>query len=918
MKIFRELFASLYIAIPLMAIYAILIAVATFIENDYGSNVARALIYNTWFFDVLHIWILLCLVGIIIRYKLLTQKKYASLMLHLSFIFIIAGAGVTRFFGQEGMMHIREGERSSTYTSSENYLNVLVSTKDSKYDIHIPTNISYISNRALDETISFGDNSFHIKSTSITKVNDDKKDNTAVIDATIDYKNKSYPLQLIGGNGVGQDSIVSFDDGTDVIINWGSRDIDLGFSITLNKFILTLYPGSMSPSSYKSEVTLNDGDLSMPYEIFMNNTLDYKGYRFFQSSYDPDGKGTYLSVNKDPGKIPTYIGYFLLIVSSIWILFAKNGRFQKLSRYLASQQIYSIIFLSLLVFNTNLLADEGANSSADIAKNLENFKQLSKEQASKFGELQVQTMGGRIEPLDTLAADLVHKITGKNDFLGMSNDQVLLGMLVYPNDWKTIKMIKISTPKLKEIIGIPADQNYASFLDFFIIKGKEDSDYKLKNYIEDADRKSPAMRNKFDDDVINVDERLNIAFSIYSSQYFRILPIPNNGSTWISPMEMIMYGGKDLSSKIGDLINNYFTGIDEGLKSNNWQKADSALQQIKDYQKEYSDKSIYLSNNKLKAEIFFNHADIFKQLILPYIFVGILMLILVFVYIFNQKEGVKKILRILYYLTAVMVLVHFVALVLRWYISGHAPWSNAYESMIYIAFAAGVAGVVFFRKSYLAISASTFLAGISLFVALLGDMNPQITNLMPVLKSYWLNIHVSVITASYGFLGLCFLLGIITLILFIMRNNDQKIDSTINSITAINEMAMIFGLLLLTVGNFLGAIWANESWGRYWGWDPKETWALVSIGVYAIILHLRFVFKKNLQYIFATSSVIGFSSILMTYFGVNYFLSGLHSYGAGNPIHNVTYYVIACIAVALVLLLIGGAYFKRNMKILKI
>lgn len=920
MKVFKELFASLYVAIPLMAIYAILIAVATFVENDYGSNVARALIYNTWFFDVLHIWILLCLVGVIIRYKLLKQKKYASLMLHLSFILIIVGAGVTRFFGQEGMMHIREGERSSTYTSSENYLNVLVSTKDSKYDIHIPTNISYISNKALDETIYFGDNSFHIKSTSITKMNNDKKDNTTIIEATIDYKNKSYPLQLIGGNGVGQDSLVSLDDGTNVIISWGSKDVDLGFSITLNKFILTLYPGSMAPSSYKSEITLNDGDFKMPYEIFMNNTLDYKGYRFFQSSYDPDGKGTYLSVNKDPGKIPTYIGYFLLIISSIYILFAKNGRFQKLSRFLASQQIYSIIFLSLLVFNTNLLADEGIDSSADIAKKIENFKQLSKEQASKFGELQVQTMDGRIEPLDTLAADLVHKITGENNFLGLSNDQIILGMLVYPNDWKSIKMIKISAPKLKEIIGIPENQDHASFLDFFITQNKEDNinNYKLKNYIEDADRKSPNMRDKFDEDVIKVNERLNIAFSIYSSQYFRIFPIPNNGSTWASPMEMILYGGKDLSSKIGDLVNDYFLGIDEGLKNNNWQKADSTLQKIKAYQKEFSDKNIYLSDYKLKAEIFFNHADIFKQLILPYILVGILMLILVFVYIFNQKESIKKILRFLYYITAVLVLIHLVALALRWYISGHAPWSNAYESMIYIAFAAGIAGVVFFRKSYLAISAATFLAGISLFVALLGNMNPQITNLVPVLKSYWLNIHVSVITASYGFLGLCFLLGIITLILFVVRNNNHKIDSTINSITAINEMAMIFGLLLLTVGNFLGAIWANESWGRYWGWDPKETWALVSIGVYAIILHLRFIFKKNLQYIFATSSVVGFASVLMTYFGVNYFLSGLHSYGAGNPIHNILYYVIACIAVALVIILIGGAYFKRNMKALKI
>lgn len=914
MKIFRDLFASFYIAIALMAIYATLIGIATFVENDYGTNVARVLIYNTWFFNILHIWLLLCLVGVIWRYKLLAQKKYASFILHLSFVIIIIGAGITRFFGQEGMMHIREGDSSSSYTSSEYYLNVLVSTKDSKYSLHIPTNISYASSKILDETLSFGDNSFNIKSSSITKMNDDKKDSTTMIKADITYKDKSYPLELVGGNGVGVDSVVSFDDGTNVIINWGSKDIELGFSLKLDDFILDRYPGSMSPSSYKSKVTLHDGEKEMPYEIFMNHTLDYNGYRFFQSSYDTDEKGTYLSVNNDPGKIPTYIGYFLLIISSIWILFTKNGRFQKLSRYLKSQQIYSIIFLSLLVFNTNLIADESVDST-DIAKNLENFKQLSKEHAKKFGELQIQDMGGRIKPLDTLATELVHKITKKDNFLGLSNTQVLLGMLIYPNDWKHIKMIKISTPKLKELLGLKESDDYASYLDFFIIKG-DSGDYKLKNYIEDANRKVPSLRSKFDDDVISADERLNITYAIYSSQYFRIFPIPQNNTTWISPMEMIMYGGEEISKNIGTLIDNYFLGVDEGLRKNDWMQADSALQAIKDYQKEFSDKSIYLDENKLKTEIFFNHSNIFKQLILPYIVIGILMLILVFVYIFNHKEGIKKVLRFLYYLTIVLVLIHLAALLLRWYISGHAPWSNAYESMIYIAFTAGVAGVVFFRKSYLAISSSTFLAGICLFVALLGDMNPQITNLMPVLKSYWLNIHVSVITASYGFLALCFLLGVITLILFIIRKNDNaKIDSTINSITAINEMSMIFGLLLLSVGNFLGAIWANESWGRYWGWDPKETWALVSIGVYAIILHLRFIFKKNLQYIFAASSVVGFFSVLMTYFGVNYYLSGLHSYAAGDP---VPIPVFLYYLVAFVVIIITCAYFKRNMESLKI
>ena len=244
MKIIKLLFASLYAAIPLMAIYAILIAVATFIENDYGSNAARVLVYNTWFFNFLHLWLLVCLVGVLIRYKFLAQKKYASFILHLSFIIIIVGAGITRFFGVEGLMNIREGESNSSFISSEIYLNMLLSNGESRYALHIPVSVSYASNKMLDEKVAFGDNSFTIKSTAITKLTSDKKNSTAKMEAVVAYKGKDYPLTLIGGGQIGQDSVVSFDDGTNVVLNWGARDIDLGFSIKLEDFILDRYPGS--------------------------------------------------------------------------------------------------------------------------------------------------------------------------------------------------------------------------------------------------------------------------------------------------------------------------------------------------------------------------------------------------------------------------------------------------------------------------------------------------------------------------------------------------------------------------------------------------------------------------------------------------------------------------------------------------
>lgn len=267
----------------------------------------------------------------------------------------------------------------------------------------------------------------------------------------------------------------------------------------------------------------------------------------------------------------------------------------------------------------------------------------------------------------------------------------------------------------------------------------------------------------------------------------------------------------------------------------------------------------------------------------------------------------------LYTLALLCVLVHTAGLLLRWYVSEHSPWSNAYESMLYVTWASGVAGVVFFRRYNLALAASMFLGGIGLFVANLGFMDPQITPLVPVLKSYWLNIHVSIITASYGFLALCFILGLITLVLFACRGGKrgERIDQSILSLCALNEMSMIIGILMLSVGNFLGGVWANESWGRYWSWDPKETWALISIGVYAIVLHIRFLKPQNLPYIFSLSSVVAFYSILMTYFGVNYYLSGMHSYGAGDPvpIPSFVYYFVA----ATILLLVVSS-FKRHLQ----
>jgi cytochrome c-type biogenesis protein CcsB len=292
------------------------------------------------------------------------------------------------------------------------------------------------------------------------------------------------------------------------------------------------------------------------------------------------------------------------------------------------------------------------------------------------------------------------------------------------------------------------------------------------------------------------------------------------------------------------------------------------------------------------------------------------MFILSFVTVFNQKLESKKVNTALYSILAFLFLIQTISMGIRWYISGHAPWSNTYESLIYIAWSTMFAGVVFFRKSLLALSATVVMSAIFMFTAHLSGIDPQITNLVPVLKSYWLTIHVSIITGSYGFLGLGAMLGFMTLILFIFRsNNNINIDKTIKHITAINEAALIIGLSALVIGNFLGGVWANESWGRYWGWDSKETWAYVSIVVYIIVLHLRLVPKLNRPYVFAVASTLAFSAILMTYFGVNFYLSGMHSYATGDPVPIPTWvYVVT----AMVFTVIALAYRKRNLGVIKL
>lgn len=920
-----ERFCSFWVTIVLLIAYGSACAVATFVENDFGTPSAKALVYNTAWFDLLHLLLVLNLIGVLLLSRALQRKKYASFLFHSSLVVIFIGAAITRYYGFEGVMHIREGEQSNTIESQEEFMTILAKVDENLYRAFFPTTITPLVQKRFHQKLPFGDGDLEVQYVDFIPAKD--KMDTDRLKVKVSFKGESEELEVLKNAGGGQVTPFVL-GGMKFALDWGSRTIALPFAIALKDFQLDRYAGSMSPSSYSSEVVLIDpaNNIEKPYRIFMNNVLDYGGFRFFQSSYDLDEQGTILSVNRDPGKIPTYIGYTMLTLGLLWAFFAKNGRFYRLGQYLKTQNLVVAFAISLGILSAiplhanpqmaenpqmdnpqSVNPHEGKDfeipqiTSESILDLIKNLKEKSGIHSEKFGRLIVQDFGGRMKPVDTLAMEYLHKMTKKDSFLGLSNMELFLGMMVYPNEFKKVKMLAVSTPKLKEIIGVDKNEKYIAFEDLFA-----GDTYKLSNYLEEANRKKPAMRDKFDKDVMSVDERVNVAYLIYTAQTLRILPsFSGEGDKWFAPSEAIASFDKENASQLQKLFGAYFNSFHYGLVENNWENADLALEAFNGIQNKFG-AALIPPKMQIDLEIFLNHYNPFKNLMPLYLLFGIVLFGIVLVQIFRHKNADILASRLIHWVIALLVLAHTIALGLRWYVGGHAPWSNAYESMIYIAWAAGISGVVFFRKSYLAQSMASFLAGISLFVAHLGFMDPQIGNLVPVLKSYWLNIHVSIITASYGFLGLCFMLGALTLLLFVFRSQKYpELDRTILTLHTINEMAMILGLAMLTIGNFLGGVWANESWGRYWGWDPKETWALISIVVYIIVLHVRFIPKGNNPYVFASLSVIAFYSILMTYFGVNFYLSGLHSYAAGDPlpIPVFLYYFVA----ATILLIVFAA-----------
>ena len=1010
MKKFVSFFSSMLFTGILVVIFAVSIGYATFIENSYGTITAKILIYNSKWFELLLLFVCLNLVGSIFKYQLFNKKKWTILLFHISFIIIIAGAAITRYFGFEGSMHIREGEASNIIISEHTVLHVKavqgekVVEKEkevklspytanrysekleiNKQTIHIK-NLQYLPSvvEALtidlngepilslitfnqqgvrfDFNLKQGENrdmngikigfqsdeqndiSFFINDTKLyfsasdtvqvsgmmqtdiqTLIPDEEvetnsqniyifKTLTFAVDQflmkgkvrletappqhgmetlsamrlLVSSENESKEMVIYSRYGeVGKPNSVEI-NGINITASVGSKIIELPFSIHLNEFQLERYPGSNSPSSYASEVILRNGAAEIPYRIYMNNILKHAGYRFFQSSYDADEKGTILSVNYDaPGTTVTYFGYFIMMVGMILTLFNKNSRFKLLLQISAKlreerKKLFTI-FIGIFILTFGSEAQSKQN------------QQLRKQHVSDFAELIIQNNQGRLEPVSTIASEIMRKVVKKTSWEGMTPVEVFLDMQANPEKWKTMPLIKVDNAELRKILGITG--KYASFDDFISTSG-----YKLSTPVIQAYDKRSNARNKFDKEIINVDERVNIIFTVFSGDFLTIFPIPGHDNyKWVSPNELDEMDSENSAFAV-NTVSSYFNAVSK----NDYATATLILNSLKENQKKHG-VSIIPSKTKIKIEIFYNNINIFGKLSKIFLFTGLVLLILQLAALFNPVFKFRRIKQIAFIFIIILFIAETAGLAMRWYISGHAPWSSGYESMIFVSWATCFGGIIFSRRSEITLSLTTVLAGLTLLVAGMSWMSPEITNLVPVLKSYWLIIHVSVIMASYGFLGIGALLGFLNLILIIFRNkhNSNRINFTIRELVNVIQIVLIIGLLMLTVGSFLGGIWANESWGRYWGWDPKETWALVTILIYAFISHMHKIpgLKGNFQ--ISVAALLGFSSVLMTYFGVNYYLSGLHSYAQGESTSVPAGLYVAAVMVFVVIIAAG-------------
>lgn len=736
-------------------------AAATIVEKSQGTDYAHAHYYGAWWFIL--IWAVLAALGAfyIIKRKV---KCASTLVLHLSFIIILAGALLTHISAKRGMIHLRIGQPTDTYM-------------------------------AQDE-------------------------------------------------------------------EQGMKEEKLPFSLCLQKFEAKMHDGTNAVADYSSKFTVIDGDDKSEGEVSMNNIYSHRSYRLYQSSYDEDGKGSVLAINADPYGIPvTYTGYALLFISLVWMLFDPKGGYRKLLKSPLLKKGALITALILSMGNIQTLHAESATG------NLPNAV-LPKETAEKFGELHI-LYNDRICPVQTFALDFCKKIYGARSYQGLTAEQVLSGWVFYGNTWANEPFIKIKSGEMKTAMNLP---DYASLNTFF---NREMGGYTIGQYVQEYYN---GQQDKFHQQAADIDGKIQIIMELREGISLKVLPytftknvkatkdhpfIKAGTTTWFSPVDKLPQA---VEQQHALYIRNVFSLLNGDVKAGNISRVNEFFVKMKKYQEVSSGNSLP-TNTQYKAERINNAFPFATILFMANLTLGFIALFYT-IYRMTKKREIKALNIALPILLGISFLALTFGLALRWIISGNIPMSNGYESMLTVAWFVMLISILMQLRIRIVMVFGFLISGFFLLVSHINQMDPAIGQMMPVLNSPLLSIHVSIIMMSYALLSLTFICGIMGIC---MRSHGEELQ-------ALSRVFLYPALTCMGFGIFIGAIWANVSWGNYWSWDSKETWALITFMIYAVVVHTQSlpVFRKPLVYhIYIT---LAFLSIAMTYFGVNYFLTGMHSY----------------------------------------
>ena len=642
----------------------------------------------------------------------------------------------------------------------------------------------------------------------------------------------------------------------------GMKEEKLPFSLCLQKFEAKMHDGTNAVADYSSKFTVIDGDDKSEGEVSMNNIYSHRSYRLYQSSYDEDGKGSVLAINADPYGIPvTYTGYALLFISLVWMLFDPKGGYRKLLKSPLLKKGALMIALILSMGNIQTLHAESATG------NLQNAV-LPKESAEKFGELHI-LYNDRICPLQTFALDFCKKIYGARSYQGLTAEQVLSGWVFYGNIWANEPFIKIKSGEMKTAMNLP---DYASLNSFF---NREMGGYTIGQYVQEYYN---GQQDKFHQQAADIDGKIQIIMELREGISLKVLPytftknvkatkdhsfIKAGTTTWFSPVDKLPQA---VEHQHALYIRNVFSLLNGDVKAGNTSRVNEFFVKMMKYQEVSSGNSLP-TGTQYKAERINNAFPFATILFMANLTLGFIALFYT-IYRMTKKREIKVLNIALPILLGVSFLALTFGLALRWIISGNVPMSNGYESMLTVAWFVMLISILMQLRIRIVMVFGFLISGFFLLVSHINQMDPTIGQMMPVLNSPLLSMHVSIIMMSYALLSLTFICGIMGIC---MRSHGEELQ-------ALSRLFLYPALTTMGFGIFIGAIWANVSWGTYWSWDSKETWALITFMIYAVVVHTQSlpVFRKPLVYhIYIT---LAFLSIAMTYFGVNYFLTGMHSY----------------------------------------